>query len=138
MVRIKTKLAIAAVAALMAVPAARAMFADDKPATEKPAVAATDNSPQNVLTDDEKKAGWKLLFDGKSTEGWHSFREQGVKPGWQVKDGALVVADPKNAGDLCTNEKYGWFELQLDYNITHEGNSGILYHVSDSVRGATW
>lgn len=98
---------------------------------------ASDSSGQNDLTEDEKKAGWKLLFDGKTLDGWHTFKMEGVKPGWQLKDGTIACVDPHNAGDLCTNDKYDWFELQLDYNISVGGNSGILYHVTDK-GGATW
>lgn len=85
----------------------------------------------NTLGDAEKKAGWKLLFNGKDFEGWHNFRTNTVRAGWQVKDGILVCADPKNAGDLCTADQFDWFEFQLDYNITPAGNSGIMYHVTD-------
>ncbi len=99
--------------------------------------AATGDSKINTLTDEEKKAGWKLLFGGKDLTGWHNFRSQGVRPGWQVKDGVLTCADPRNAGDLCTDEKYDWFELQLDYNISKGGNSGIMYHVTDQ-GSAAW
>jgi len=99
--------------------------------------AAGGEAKNNILTDQEKAAGWKLLFNGTDLAGWHTFKMDGVRPGWQVKDGALVCADPHNAGDLCTNDPFGWFELQLDYNITPAGNSGIMYHVTDEGR-ATW
>jgi hypothetical protein len=99
--------------------------------------AAVDSSQVNTLTDEEKAAGWKLLFSGKDFAGWHNFKREGVRPGWQVKEGALVCADPQNAGDLCTDGQYGWFELQLDYNISEGGNSGIMYHVTDQ-GGAAW
>ncbi len=92
---------------------------------------ADDTAPANQLSPEEVKAGWKLLFDGKSFDGWHNFKTKGVRPGWQVKDGALVCADPKDAGDLVTQEKFGWFELSLEYNITPAGNSGIMFHVTD-------
>ena len=49
----------------------------------------------------------------------------------------MPCVDPHNAGDLCTNDKYDWFELQLDYNISVGGNSGIMYHVTDA-GGAAW
>ena len=62
---------------------------------------------------------------------------EGIRPGWQVKDGALVCVDPHNAGDIVTTGKYDWFELQLDYNISVAGNSGIMYHVTDAGR-AVW
>ena len=91
----------------------------------------------NTLTHAEKAAGWKLLFDGESFAGWHNFKHDGVRAGWQVKDGALVCVDPHNAGDLVTTDKFGAFELQLDYNISEGGNSGIIFHVTDD-GGAVW
>jgi len=100
-------------------------------------VAAADDSNNNTLTAEEKAAGWKLLFDGKDLSGWHNFKKEGVRPGWQVKDGTLACVDPHNAGDLVTSDKYDWFELQLDYNISEGGNSGIMYHVTDA-GGAVW
>ena len=91
----------------------------------------------NTLTDAEKAAGWQLLFDGKDFDGWHNFRNEGVRPGWQVKDGTLTCVDPHNAGDIVTTGQYDWFELQLDYNISHAGNSGIMFHVGEQGR-AVW
>lgn len=102
---------------------------------EAPTAAADANL--NVLTEAEQQAGWKLLFDGTSFEGWHSFKRDGVRPGWQVKDGAILCADPHDAGDLCTDAQYGAFELVLDYNIAAGGNSGIMFHVTDA-GSATW
>lgn len=97
----------------------------------EPSVAA------NILTDAEKAGGWKLLFNGTDFTGWHNFKREGVRPGWQVKDGALVCVDPHDAGDLVTTEKFGAFELELDYNISEGGNSGIIFHVTDE-GGAVW
>ena len=92
--------------------------------------------PANSLADDEKKGGWKLLFNGENFDGWHNFKSDSIRAGWQVKDGALVCADPHNAGDLCTKDQFDWFELQLDYNISEGGNSGIMFHVTDDGRAA--
>src|ERR1051326_5824258 len=83
----------------------------------------------NVLTDSEKTAGWKLLFDGKTTEGWRTYKRNDVAPGWKVVDGTLACIDPKNAGDLVTTDKFDWFELSLEYNISVGGNSGVMFHV---------
>jgi hypothetical protein len=91
----------------------------------------------NILTDEEKAVGWKLLFNGNNLDGWHNFKSDDVRPGWQVRNGALVCADPRNAGDLCTKDQYDWFELQIDYSISEAGNSGIMYHVTDQ-GGAAW
>jgi hypothetical protein len=93
--------------------------------------ARVDDRPANQLSEDEKKAGWKLLFDGKSLEGWHNFKKPDVQPGWTVKDGTLACVDPHNAGDIVTTEKFGWFELSIEYNISEAGNSGIMFHISD-------
>jgi 3-keto-disaccharide hydrolase len=98
--------------------------------------SAADNAP-NTLTEAEKSAGWELLFNGKDFDGWHNFRRQGVRPGWQVKDGALVCADPHNTGDIVTTKQFDWFELKLEYNISEAGNSGIMYHVTDR-GGSAW
>src|SRR5256885_16876768 len=98
---------------------------------------AAEDAKANALTDAEEAAGWKLLFDGKTLHGWHNFKREGVRPGWQVKDGTLACVDPHNAGDLVTSEKFDWFELELDYNISEGGNSGIMFHVTDE-GGAAW
>lgn len=93
---------------------------------------AADEAKINSLTDAERAAGWVLLFDGKDFSGWHNFKREGVRPGWQVKDGALVCVDPHNAGDLVTPGKFSAFEFQIDYNISEGGNSGIMFHVTDA------
>lgn len=93
-------------------------------AQEKPATP-------NTLTDAEKTAGWQLLFNGTDLKGWSNFKKSTIRPGWQVKDGQLVCVNPKDAGDLVNAATFGWFELQLDYNITPAGNSGIIFHVTD-------
>ena len=93
-------------------------------------LAAAD-APMNMLSSGEKADGWQLLFDGTNLSGWHNFKQDGVRPGWQVKDGTLVCADPHNAGDIVTSNKFDWFELELDYKISEAGNSGIMFHVTD-------
>jgi len=95
------------------------------------------NAKPDTLTKKEKKDGWQLLFNGTDFAGWHNFKRDGVRPGWRIEDGALVCADPHNAGDLVTSNQFGAFELQLDYNISEGGNSGIIYHITDE-GGATW
>ena len=113
----------------------------ESPASPSTAPSAPANPaaapPPNTLTEAEKAAGWKLLFNGRDFTGWHNFKQPGVRPGWQVKDGLLICADPNNAGDIVTTEQFDWFELQLDYNISVAGNSGIMYHVTEA-GGAVW
>lgn len=84
----------------------------------------------NQLTQQEKAAGWQLLFDGKTLDGWKTFKNQ---PGsWKVTDGMLcsASADAGNA-DLLTNGMYENFELDIDWKLSPQGNSGILYLVTE-------
>lgn len=85
--------------------------------------------PQNVLTPAEQAAGWRLLFDGKTTRGWRGFRRETMPDGWQVIDGALLRVAP--AGDIITIDQFGDFELQLDWRISPGGNSGIFFRVTE-------
>jgi hypothetical protein len=84
----------------------------------------------NTLTEAEKKAGWKLLFDGKSTAGWRNYQKQGISSGWQVIDGALCRVD-KSAGDIVTVDQFDNFELSLYYQVPAHANSGIMYRVTE-------
>ena len=71
------------------------------------------------------------LFDGKTTNGWHSYLKKG--PGaWTVVDGALQL-DPKakDQGDLITDKEYENYELSLEWKIAEGGNSGIIFGVHE-------
>jgi hypothetical protein len=87
-------------------------------------------TPPNTLTPAGRQAGWTLLFDGRTTAGWRSYKRPDVNPGWKVVDGALTRVG-KGAGDLITVGKYGGFELSLEYNISRGGNSGVMLHVTE-------
>jgi hypothetical protein len=88
----------------------------------------------NTLTNKEKKDGWKLLFDGHSTKGWHTYLRDTVGAKWQIKDNALVF-DPSQpdagGGDIVTNDSYENFELRLEWKISKGGNSGIIFDVQE-------
>src|SRR4051812_49404268 len=73
----------------------------------------------------------KPLFDGKTTDGWHTYLKTGAGA-WKVVDGALQL-DPKaeGQGDLVTNDEYENYELTLEWNITTGGNSGIILSVHE-------
>lgn len=79
---------------------------------------------QNVLTDQEKKDGWQLLFDGKSMGHWRNFKKAELSPQWIIKDGAMVKT--KGGGDIITKEQYENFDLKLEWKIAEGGNSGIF------------
>jgi len=93
----------------------------------------------NTLSKKEKKDGWKLLFDGKTTQGWHTYLRDTVGSKWQVKDGTLVFdpSQPKNGGgDIVTNGIYENFELHLEWKISNGGNSGIIFDVQEDPKYA--
>ena len=89
----------------------------------------------NVLTSKEKDNGWVLLFDGKTTDGWHTYNKTLVTKNWNVIDGTLTM-DPKlkddsNAGDIVTNDEYENYEFQTDWKISEGGNSGIIFDIKE-------
>src|SRR5512136_1043740 len=97
----------------------------------------------NTLTDQEKKDGWKLLFDGKTSEGWRSATGKDFPTrGWAIKDGEIVVGsagggESRGGGDIITKEKYGNFELSLDFKTSSGCNSGIKYMVQPDLPPVT-
>ena len=96
------------------------------------------NASGNTLTPKEKNEGWKLLFDGKSTNGWHTYGMPYAGKAWTVKDGAFYLnaenrksLGDKEGGDLVTNEEYENFDLKLDWKIGPKGNSGIIFYIHE-------
>jgi hypothetical protein len=92
----------------------------------------------NTLTKKEKKEGWKLLFDGKTTNGWRSANAANfptAAPGWIVKDGTLTIqstdgSESQHAGDIVTTDEYSAFECSFDFKLTKGANSGVKYFVT--------
>jgi len=92
----------------------------------------------NALSPKEKKQGWKLLFDGKTSTGWRSAKAEtfpAAANGWIIKDGVLTIqssngAESQNAGDIVTVGEYGAFELSFDFKLTRGANSGVKYFVT--------
>ena len=93
----------------------------------------------NTLSKKEKSAGWQLLFDGKTFNGWKNIRT-GAMPdkGWTIADGAMSVPDNNNktsVGDIVTDRKFRNFELLVDFRYTDGANSGIKYFVNEGANG---
>lgn len=103
------------------------------------ATETASNTAPNTLSEQEIKDGWKLLWDGETTEGWRSARGD-VFPstGWHIADGELVVEssagrESANGGDIVTTRKYRNFILSVEFKITPGSNSGIKYFVNPEV-----
>ncbi len=85
------------------------------------AVAAT---PDNVLTDQERAAGWRLLFDGKTTDGW-ACTDSNSK-GWIIENGTIYY-NRQGGGYFHTNDRFGNFEAKIDFMVDKRTNSGIFF-----------
>lgn len=82
----------------------------------------------NSLTEQEVEEGWKLLFDGTTTDGWRGYNKDTFpEKGWEVKDGMLSVLPDGGGGDIITTEVYEDFILKLEWRVEKGGNSGIFY-----------
>src|SRR5688572_7280953 len=90
----------------------------------------------NTLTAAERAAGWRLLFDGKTTAGWRGWKMDSMPSGWTAVDGALTRTS--RAADIITTEKFEDFELALEWNIAPKGNSGIFYRASEDDTDIYW
>lgn len=88
------------------------------------------NEP-NTLTSREKNEGWQLLFDGKTTDGWHGYLGDDAGDGWVVENGLLYCKGLGGdiGGDIITDKKFDNFILKVEWKISKGGNSGIFYHV---------
>ena len=88
----------------------------------------------NILSDQEQKDGWVLLFDGKTMNGWHVFNRGNIPSAWSVDSGNLVCnPHAKNVkhGDLVTDIEYENFDLTFEWKISHAGNSGVFVNVQE-------
>jgi Domain of Unknown Function (DUF1080) len=85
----------------------------------------------NTLTPEEKTAGFELIFDGKTLDGFRNFKEEKPNPKWQVRDGAIVLTE-KGGGNLMTVEQFDDFEFRFEFRIAAHGNSGIMWRVAET------
>jgi hypothetical protein len=80
--------------------------------------------------------GFKPIFDGKTTTGWHTYGKKTASAGWKVEDGVLHF-DPEAAkngqgGDLVTDLEYENFHLKLEWKVSPNANSGIIFYVNEN------
>jgi hypothetical protein len=88
---------------------------------------------ENTLTPAEKKAGWELLFDGKSFNGWRPYNKKNAPvTGWEVVDGTLHAIAKVKGDQLITEKKYNDFELAWEWKLPPAGNNGIKYFVTEA------
>jgi hypothetical protein len=101
--------------------------------------ASDSDLPPNTLTESEKAAGWQLLWDGKSTEGWRCVNDQTFPTEeWKIADGMLTVREAMGGlstgrGNIISREQFADFELLVDFKIAPGANSGIKYLVQPNL-----
>lgn len=94
------------------------------------------NLVPNYLSAFEKKAGWKLLFDGVSNKGWvGAYKNSFPGKGWVIQGGTINVmasngGEATNGGDIVTKEQFRAFDLSFDFKLTPGANSGVKYFVT--------
>jgi len=96
--------------------------------------------PSNILSEQEKKEGWQLLFDGVTTANWRGINQDSFpESGWKIENGELIAcayggAESGNGGDIVTRNKYSNFILKWEWNMkTRGGNSGLKYFVQEGL-----
>jgi len=99
----------------------------------------------NTLTDKEKADGWQLMFDGKSTTGWHKYGGAPAGAAWKIREGNLCLDTSvkenwqiKDGGDLVSDDEFENFDLQLEWNIAKDGNSGIIFYIHEDSTKYKW
>ena len=102
----------------------------------KPVVNATGSvtlaaRPINWLDDDERKAGFERLFDGRSLQGWRGYQQDGPpEQGWVVRDAAIVHEAQSGGGDLISTEQFGDFDCRFSWRVAEGANSGVIWSLS--------
>lgn len=99
----------------------------------------------NKTKPEEKKEEWISLLDEKGAVGWHKYGGGPIDSVWQVKNGELFLstAHKKETGakgdwDIVTNDEYGNFELELEWKISQNGNSGIIFYIHEDKAKYRW
>lgn len=97
------------------------------------------NTIANTISEREAKDGWRLLWDGKTTNGWRGAKlDEFPEKGWSISNGILKVhksdgGESTNGGDIVTTRPYKNFMLKVDFKITEGANSGIKYFVDTNL-----
>jgi hypothetical protein len=105
-----------------------------------PTTAPLFNTNPNNLTSEEISSGWKLLWDGKTSNGWRQVgKKEFPAKGWVISNHELseVHGDTKSGpsgGDIVTIDQYSNFELSVDWKITTGANTGIKYFITEQYK----
>lgn len=103
-------------------------------ATQSGSVQAGDTP--GAVSADQRAAGWRPLFDGRTMDGWRGYKTETAPAGWHFVDGMLTKET--STGDLISKDQFGNFELAWDWKLTTGGNAGIFYHGTEEYDHIYW
>jgi hypothetical protein len=86
----------------------------------------------NTLSAAEEKAGWRLLFDGKTMDQWRNYKGDAVGSNWTIEAGAITLTTPRRAVDIITKDEFTDFDFTFDWQLAPAppaGNSGVMFYV---------
>jgi hypothetical protein len=104
--------------------------------TDSGTVVPQEPAAPNTLTAAERRAGWRLLFDGKTLDGWRAYKADTISPRWSVVDGAMTKTRPSD--DLVTREQFGDFEVVFDWKVSRGGNAGVFVRATEEYNKIYW
>lgn len=133
------KLALVCISALVILACNQEAKEEEKAATDTSSSTAVAEpvAASNILTDAEKAEGWVLLFDGQSKNGWHVWQAKTDGSSWKVADGNLYFdttgrhENKTQGGDLVSDSAFENYHLSLEWKISPNGNSGVIFGVKD-------
>lgn len=79
----------------------------------------------------DQDTGWIALFDGTDLAAWRGYRRPQLPAGWRVMDRELVFVPGGDGGDIITRDQFADFELELEWRVGPEGNSGVFYRATE-------
>ena len=116
-----------------------AVFACAKPnsgTVDQSSMQPSQSPVMNTLTSAERAAGWRLLFDGTTTNGWRGYKMTSMPKEWMAMDGTLMKDKPTE--DIVTTDQFGDFELAFDWMLSKGGNAGVFYRATEEYDKVYW
>jgi hypothetical protein len=122
-------------ASLLLACASNQATSDSATGSPQTAAGATMQQP-NTLSDAERRAGWRLLFDGTNLNAWRAYRGDAVPAAWRIEDGVIRKVVPTD--DIVTRDQFGDFELTFDWKVATGGNAGVFYRATEEYDKVYW
>ncbi len=92
----------------------------------------------NRVSKAQREAGWRNLFNGKTTAKWRGFLKEGFpEKGWVVEDGTIKHISRGGGGDIVTKQRYEQFDFSWEWKVAPGANSGVKYFILEEERKRT-